>query len=178
MKKHSAEEDILVLRHLTFQNDFWRNDDRHGELSHYECFSLLQGAGNHKIKEYRTLSVQRCWRLTANAPSVFCYCSRTGAETAAAGSYEHIPSEKSIRSDSRGLASESTDCGSDLLYCLIKINLVCPMVRMKDGTSNRRSLSISSFLTIEGRRQRGEIRLQQGEDRPSNDTRQIRLIDD
>lgn len=47
---------------------------------------------------------------------------------AAAGSYEQIPSEKSIKSDAQGHKSESTDCGSDLLYCLIKINLVRPTV--------------------------------------------------
>lgn len=76
---------------------------------------------------------------------------------AAAGSYEHIPSEKSIRSDSQGHKSESTDCGSDLLYCLIKINLVHPTVRVKDGTHKSRLLSISSFLTIERRRQQSEI---------------------
>lgn len=79
----------------------------------------------------------------------------------AAGRYEHIPSEKSIRSDSRGHESESTDCGSDLLYCLNKINLVCPTVRVKDGTRKSGLLSISSFLTIERRRQQSEIRRQQ-----------------
>lgn len=78
---------------------------------------------------------------------------RRSAWKAAAGGYEHIPSEKSLISDSLGHKSESTECGPDLLYCLIKINLLCPVVRMKDGTSNRRLFGISSFLTIERRQQ-------------------------
>lgn len=41
------------------------------------------------------------------------------------------PSEKSIRSTSLGHESESTEGGSDLLYCLIKINFVCPMLKVK-----------------------------------------------
>lgn len=76
---------------------------------------------------------------------------------AAAGSYEHIPSAKSIRFDSRGYKSESTDCGSDLCYCLIKINLARLTVGVKDGTRKSSLLSISSFLTIEHKRQQSEI---------------------
>jgi len=48
------------------------------------------------------------------------------------GSYEWNPSGKSIRSASLGHESESTEGGSDLLYCLIKINLVCPMLEVEE----------------------------------------------
>lgn len=117
-------------------------------------FVHLQGCqkpNDQRVQQVKASSqTPRQRRYAATAAGTW---HRRSAWKAAAGGYEHIPSEKSIRSDSRGHESESTECGSELLYCLIKINLLCPVVRMKDGTSNRRSFSISSCLTIERRRQ-------------------------
>lgn len=42
-----------------------------------------------------------------------------------------IHHKKSIGAASAGHESESTEGGWDLLYCLIKINLVCPMPRLR-----------------------------------------------
>lgn len=123
---------------------------------------ISSSSGRHELNYHSTKGeAVGTSSQTAVHAQVFCHCNQKAkgqsAWKVAAGSYENIPSEKSIRSDSRGHKSESTDCGSDLPYCLIKINLVCPMVRMKNGTSKRRLLSVSSFLTIERQRQQGEI---------------------
>lgn len=123
-------------------------------------FPLFREMGNKVSKSTKGRTVETLshpYSISLQQPKA----KRPSEVKAAAGSYEHIPSEKSIRSDSRVPESESTDCGSDLRYCLIKINLVCPTVRVKDGTRKSRLLSISSFLTIERRRQQSEIRRQQ-----------------
>lgn len=151
--------DILMFWYLKSLNDFWRNKKVNSLILSVHLFIFREpetkrskSTTGETVKASSQTPGQHRSAATAAETS-----QRRSAWKAAAGGYEHIPSEKSIRSSSRGHESESTECGSDLLYCLIKINLLCPVVRMKDGTSNRRTFSVSSFLTIERRRQ---LRLQ------------------